>query len=165
MSQFTQKISKSLSDLHTKEAEEYKLITEDFLTYKIGDTIIVGNEIIVPADGSYKLMALNLATVKKDIGEIKFAYLHSAISFSVFKQRGWLNMSHQVKDYDDRLANADMDVAIFSAKAKQFFDKKDFNKHAIYAARLSAAKVNYLTIKEGLRVLEKKAKYSQRTRN
>jgi hypothetical protein len=159
MNSITKKLTSSLSQLHNKEAEQYNLITGDFLTYRVGNSFIVGNEVIVPEIGRYRLSSSALNANKKDIGLHYFSYLQSALTYSVAQQRGWLNICLLVKDSDSRLANAEHDIDVFSIRAKSALEHNKFDKNAIYVARLSAAKSRYAKAKAELAILSKKAKY------
>ena len=159
MNSFTKKLTQSLSVLHNREAEQFNLITGNFLTYKMGDTVIVGDEIIVPVNGQYKLSSSALNTNRKDIGEHYFAYLQSALTYSVAQQRGWLDICLLVQDYDCRLANAEHDILVFGTKAKAALVRKLYDKNAVFSARLSAANVRYIQAKAELKILSKRAKY------
>jgi len=164
MNSATKKLSQSLTKLHSKEAEQYNLITGDFLTYKMGESYVVGNEVITPVKGKYRLTSSGLDEHKRDIGEHFFTYLQAALTYSVAQQRGWFDFCLKVKDYDNRLANAEHDVAVFGARVKTSFEQKQYDKNAVYAARLSAAKTHYAIAKAELAILSKKAKYMTGTK-
>ena len=162
MSTFIKKLSTKLSELHAKEAEEYNLITGNFITYKMGETYIAGDEIIVPDRGMFRLSSLPINKRHLDIEPKVFAYLPSALTYSVAYQRGWINICLLVEDRDKRMAEAEHDVHLFKIKSKKSLEKKDFEKNAIYVARLSAAQSHYTKIKNELSILSKKARYIQR---
>jgi hypothetical protein len=163
MDSITKKLTKSLSSLHNKEAEQFNLITGNFLTYKMGESFIVGNEVITPFNGGYRLSSSAINENKKDIGYHHFSYLQSALTYSVAQQRGWLDICLLVKDYDSRMFTAEHDIDIFNAKAKSSLANKQYDKNAIYAARLSIAKSHYAKAKAELTILSKKAKYINST--
>ena len=163
MNSATKKLTETLSKLHSKEAQQFNLITGDFLTYKMGESFIVGDEVIVPIEGKYRLSSSRLNENKRDIGFHYFVYLQSALTYSVAQQRGWVDICVKVKDIDGRLANAEHDITVFGTRAKETLDRKQFDKNAVYAARLSAAKIHYASAKAELTILSKKAKYINST--
>lgn len=158
MTPTTQKLVESLAKLHNKEAEQRTLLTGEILTYKVGDTIVIGNEVITPTKGMYRLSSNTLNENKKDIGFHYFSYLQSAMTYSVAQQRGWLGICLEVADYDKRMANAESDIVVFTSKAKKV-KKVDPEKYGIYMARLASAKNRFITSQSKLKVLAKKAKY------
>lgn len=156
MKSITSKLSESLSKLHNKEAEQLRLLTGEILIYKIGSSIIVGSELIVEVNGKYQLTSSILNENKKDIGKHYFSYLEAALTYSAAHQRGWLDICLEVKDNDERLANAESDIIVFQDKINR---NVSTDKHPIYSARLSAARMRFTTAKLKIKGLSKKAKY------